>query len=328
MDRPVDKPDAVISIDGNILATRGNIMTVTGQAKAGKSGLLAAILAGVMVLPGDVVDLLGLTVQRNEHGRAVIHIDGEQSLYDHYRGMCRIVGRVSRKKEPEWFHSYNFRLLDIPNRLANLKTLCALLSEAHDGIHLIVLDGGADFVLDPNDLQESKEVVRLFESLAIEFDCPVVTVVHFNPGSDKVMGHFGSQLGRKSETVISVTKDKDSEISTVEGKFLRNSGNIPNLQFCYDLEQGCHVYHGVRIKENREDRDEKKNDKLKQLAIDVFSGQKKGLTYTSACSAIEIILDMSEATAKNRVRDMQKKGFIIKGDDDLYSLNHGIITEV
>jgi RecA-family ATPase len=307
----IEKPTAIIGIDDHILATKGNIMTIAGQAKAGKSGVISAFLAGTLAIKGDIIDTLGFKVERNDTDKAVIHIDSEQSRYDHYKGMMRVLKRASRSKEPPWFHSYNFQLTPIKDRIKLLRKLCEESAQAHSGIHLIIVDGGADFVLDTNDPKESNEMIRLFSELAIDFECPVIVVLHFNPGTEKGRGHFGSQLERKSETVVSVNKDLKSEISTIEGKFLRNSGNIPKLQFIYSQEKGYHIYYGIQLKTTAE---EKKLERLKKLSTDIFDGTADEFTYTDLYKRIITISGVKERAAKENISYLTSREIISCND--------------
>lgn len=318
--RPVPKPNPIISIEGNIIATPANIITLVGQAKSGKSGIVAGILSGVMCKPGDIVDTLGFTVKHNQESKAVIHIDGEQSSYNHYAGMMKVLERTDRDEEPEWFHSYNFKSIDITKRIKVLDALFDVLAKQHNGIHLAVIDGGADFVLDTNDLKESNAVVHFFESLATRYECAIVMILHFNPGSEKGRGHFGSQLERKSESVISVSKEEESEISTIKGKLLRNSGCIPQLQFIYDVDKGHHVYYGTL---SRTSKAEAKHMKLQQLAEKVFEGGKKQLSYTDLYTLIMDEDQVKERAAKNRVKELLDAEIVTKTDESepWYSLN-------
>ncbi|MCJ8165459.1 PriCT-2 domain-containing protein [Pontibacter sp. E15-1] len=319
-DKPIPKPEPGISIDGNVIATPGNLITFVGQAKSGKSGIVAGITAGALALPGDIIDTLGFTVQRNVDEKAFIHIDSEQSYYNHYAGMMKVLKRAGRPREPDWLHSYNFKSIDIAARTEDLSMLFQVLSERHGGIHMAVIDGGADLVFDPNDQKESNTSIAFLEALANQHNCVIIVVVHFNPGSDgKVRGHYGSQLERKCESVVAVSKDEDSEISTIKGKYLRNSGLIPNLQFRYDVEKGYHIYCGTLTKVSRAD---KKQSELQLLAKSVFEAGLKQYTYTKLYETIMKLEDVKDRTAKSRIKDMLEANLIMKtGDEEpVYSL--------
>lgn len=318
--KPLPKPDPVISIDNNIIATPGNLVTFVGQAKSGKSGIVAGITAGALAMPGDIIDTLGFTVKRNEDAKAFIHIDSEQSSYNHYDGMMKVLKRAGRPQEPDWFHSYNFKSIDIAERTVDLSMLFEVLAVKHGGIHMAVIDGGADLVFDPNDQKESNTSIAFLEALANHHNCVIIVVVHFNPGSDgKVRGHYGSQLERKCESVVAVSKDEDTEISTIKGKYLRNSGILPNLQFKYDVEKGYHVYCGTMIKTNRAD---KKQGELQALAASVFKEGLKQYSYTKLYVAIMETEAVSERTAKTRIKEMLTANLVMKtGDGEpVYSL--------
>jgi hypothetical protein len=322
---PIPKPETIISVEGNVIATPGNIISFVGQAKSGKSGLVSGITAGVLAIPDHDVDTLGFTIKPNTEGKAFIHIDSEQSNYNHSNGMMKVLARAGRDKEPEWFHSYSFKRVDIKERSEDIRMLFEVCAEMHGGVHMVVIDGGADLVFDTNDAKESNINISLLESLADQYNCVIVIILHFNPGSTiKGRGHYGSQLERKCESVISVTKDEETEISTIKGAVLRNSGIIPNLQFKYDVEKGYHVYCGTLTKESKAD---KKINNLQSLATSIFEGDKKRYSYTELYKKIMVLEDLQARAAKNRVKDMVDSNLIFKvdGEEVLY---HQIINPI
>lgn len=166
-------------------------------------------------------------------------------------------------------------------------------------------------MLDINDQKESNEVVRFFESLAVEFNCPVILILHFNPGSEKGRGHFGSQLERKSESIIAVTKSEVTGISTIKGKLLRNCGSIPQLQFIYDTDKGHHIYYGTTTKTSKAD---EKNLQYQQLVEKIFEGGRKSYTYTELYNLIVEEEKVGERTAKGRIKNWVEAGIIVKSD--------------
>lgn len=316
--RQIKRPEAFIKVGDNILATPGNIMTIGGPVKAGKSGCVNAILAGTLAAPKSKIDTLGLSIKTNKDGKAVIHIDTEQSRYDHYHSMMQVVIRAARRSHvPEWLQSYNFQMFDVKDKQRALEYLCKELAQIHGGIHMILLDGGADFVKDTNDLNESSEIVQSFSRLAIQYNCPVLVVLHFNPGTDKGRGHFGSHLERKSETVISITKDKSSEISTIKGKFLRNSSMFPDLQFKYDQSQGFHVFLGTSQKPDMEAVNIKK---LKDLAKYLFKDPTATLTSKQLYEPIMAKYKIQKRAAQDYRKKMVDANIITSPNTGYYTL--------
>ena len=95
------KPVPVLLIDGKPIATSGNLMSVTAQAKAGKTAAEGA-MAALMEPTGDC---LGITGQ-NPEGLPVLHFDTEQSPFDHHAVVLLALGRAGRAQPPLWFRSY------------------------------------------------------------------------------------------------------------------------------------------------------------------------------------------------------------------------------
>ena len=80
------------------------------------------------------------------------------------------------------------------------------------------------------------------QSQAIAQACPVIGILHLNPGgTDKSRGHLGSELNRKAETVLRLTKDGDR--TTVTTSHVRHAPIPANdaPQFAWSDEHGRHV---------------------------------------------------------------------------------------
>jgi hypothetical protein len=72
--------------------------------------------------------------------------------------------------------------------------------------------------------------------------CPIDGVIHFNPGTEKVRGHLGSQMERKAETNLTLEKSSD-EVTRIYSLKNRRAG-IPKWGgpcFKYDPERQMHV---------------------------------------------------------------------------------------
>ena len=226
------------------ICTPGNISCITAGVKSGKSAVVGAMIASTIA--GFGCDCLGFTSE-NPNGWAVLHIDTEQSLFDHWALLDRAMKRAETTVRPDWLLSYCLTGFNIPDLRASLPLL---MKEAHRrflGIHSVIIDGGADMVSDVNDTSESGLFVAELQSRAIEHDTTVTCVIHFNPNSDKVRGHLGSQLERKAETNLRLDKDGDL-ISLWSDKNRR--APIPRERgpmFIWDNDVGMHVTTERRI---------------------------------------------------------------------------------
>ena len=90
-----EKPAVVFSLAGQEISTPGNLTLVFSQAKAGKSAVIGAIIGAVMS-NGGAHDFLGWGAPLNLEKAALIHVDTEQSPYDHEQ----IVAKGAEARRP------------------------------------------------------------------------------------------------------------------------------------------------------------------------------------------------------------------------------------
>jgi hypothetical protein len=196
----------VFTLNRVSIATPGNVVAICAQAKAGKTAFVGAGLGSTM---GSNGDFLGLA-SSNAEGRAVLHFDTEQAPRDHWAVIQTALRRAGLKVAPSWLCSYGTAGWSIPDRRGALECALRLAKREFGGVHSLFLDGVADFVMDPNDGEECFPFVDSLQSLAVQFDCPIIGVLHLNPGTEKSRGHLGSQLERRAETNLVLEKDAET----------------------------------------------------------------------------------------------------------------------
>lgn len=223
-----------------VISTPANLTGIQAQAKGGKTAFLGACMAATMEPTGDC---LGITAS-NPKGHAVVHLDTEQSPADHHAVVAGAMRRAGLPSPPDWLRSY--RLADVP--LATRRKIIAFELERAEkecgGIYCVLLDGVADFLIDPNDSAEAFTFIDGLHQLAIRYDTSVIAIIHENPSSElgKTRGHLGSQLERKAETNLRLSKDGDG-ITTVFAERARHA-HIPKEQgsrFVWSDEERMHV---------------------------------------------------------------------------------------
>jgi hypothetical protein len=249
-------------------------------------------------------DTLGVESE-NPNGLAVVHFDTEQSREDFWNQVARAVRRAGREQTPPWLLSYT--LTDFPAKQKREAVWMAADHAAKEfgGLHSIIVDGFADLVCDVNDAEECNEFVAALHALAIKHNCPIVGVIHFNPGSEKTRGHLGSQLERKAETNLRI--DKDGEVSHVWSEKQRRApileGTGPRFQWSEELAMHVTV-------ESRESAKKKAaTEEAKRLRDDVF-GDKRSMRYTDLKNGVMDITGKSDRSAKRIVEDWVKLGVI------------------
>lgn len=321
----VDAP-ATITFGDSKVAAPGNITPVTAESKAGKTAVINVIIAGAISQDGVVDGFDNLTVIPNRDGKAVIHMDTEQSEADQQYNLKTVLFRAGLEATPEFYHSYNIRTLGIKEYEAFTENVCKLCYEKYNGIHLLVIDGGADYITSVNDEAEANAIVSFFTKLAVVYNCPVVLVVHLNENAGKntdtmPRGHIGRQAVRKGYCQLNITRDGD--VSTMQALRARKAGTIDTPVICF---QYCKImgYHISVDPENIQTTKQNNKDmagkiKAEKIAAKIFTGT-SSCSYTDSISKIMKETGKSKPTAKRYLDDMQ--GWeIVRKEEGLYYLN-------
>ncbi len=311
------KPIPLLEICGMPLATPGNIMNIQALPKAGKSAVMESQIAAIFNGKRQGPDTLGFTAE-NPQGKALIHFDTEQSRYDHDALVRRSIRRAGIERTPDWFVSYSLADLDIRDRRLALRHAMVEAAASHGGVFAVMIDGIADLCGDPNDSEESFDLVHELHALAITHDCTIITVLHENPGSEsgKTRGHLGSQLERKAETNLRLAKDGNG-VTTVWAERARHC-YLPRDQgpcFSWDDQAGMHTSCGTA----GEIKSAATREKMQDEAEKSF-GSKESLRHSDLITAIETELHLKERASKLRIQKWATEGIIRKDEFGNYTL--------
>lgn len=260
-------------INGRSVCTAGNLTNIIAQAKAGKTAVVAAAIAAVMCAEygNTACDNLGITATAPSSKR-LIHFDTEQSIFDHDQLMRRAMRRAGVDKPPTWLDSYGcagFSAAELRQSLT-----CTMTdAQTAGGVFAVIIDGTADLMNDVNDAEECNAFVAELHALAIKHDCPIVNVVHENPGGNdgKMRGHLGSQLERKAESNLRLKKSE--EITVIFSEKMRRAPILEKdgPRFRWSNEAGMHV----SCESIGKTKDDAKREALREEAQSAFVEAKK-----------------------------------------------------
>ena len=295
--KPPDDP-CVFSLAGVEIAHAGNLVTIAAAVKSGKSSVIAAMIASLMG-EDPASDYLGLG-GFNPEGKTVLHFDTEQSRGDHWRMGMNTLKRAGLEVPPDWYRSFSLVSLSPEDRVKVVGAM-ARTAVASGGLHSVFIDGVADLILDVNSPEESNKLVTALHQLATETGCVVVSAIHLNPGSEKTRGHLGSQLERKSESVLSLKKDQ--EIITLSCSPARRQAVVGDKapQFAWDSMSGMHRLLMARV----DPKSDRKREDLGILADEIF-GTVTAMRWGEMVDAIVKARGCSKNTAENRIKEMKK----------------------
>lgn len=208
------------------IAPLGDIHVVKAPQKNGKTFLFTLMMGAV--LKGEY---LGLHCEI-EHPR-VLFIDTEQHPRNTqlvYRRVCHIAGIDGHELHDQIrvLHMRGAQVAEIQH---------AILQEiVFYKPSVVFLDGLVDCVVDPNDQAESKAYITELSGIALRHNCSIWSVLHVNPGTEKMRGHLGTIMSQKVSDVLQCLKEKQPDgsiIFTVEQTDTRNK-DINKFSFCIE----------------------------------------------------------------------------------------------
>lgn len=311
---PPPVAQTIVSVNGVPLGTQGNLLCITGGEGTGKSNYVAALIAGA-VKPENAegIDTLGVSIEGNPKGKAVLFYDTEQSEVQLYKNVSTLLCRCGRDTMPEWFKAYCLTGMSRKERLKSIVLSMDKFHYQYGGIHLVVIDGIADLIRCANDEAESIAVVEELYRLAGIYNTCIVTVLHFIPNGLKLRGHLGSELQRKAAAILSIEKDTKPAVSVVKALKVRDGSplDVPLMQFAWDKEKAMHAYLGEKPKEEK---DRRKEEELVAVARELFS-RKRFIGYMELSEELQTAFEVKERTAKSYIRFMREKEIIVKSPD-------------
>ncbi len=308
---PPAKPRPIYILADATIATQGNIQVISAQAKAGKTAFVGAMIAATMQPTGDT---LGVS-SSNPTAAAVVHFDTEQSPYDHHAVIMQALGRAGCEA-PDWLRSYRLADVSIKERLGLLRFELDAARKHHGAIHSAFLDGVADLCHDPNDSAEAFALVGELHKLAIDYDTTLICVLHENPGSEtgKTRGHLGSQLERKAETNLRLSKD--GEAITAAFTERARHAHVPKdhgPRFAWNDEAAMHL----SVETTAATKTDAKRARLAELAAEIFrdTPEAVGLTWAQLHERIESIEGIGRSGARKKYDALISLSVIRKSGD-------------
>lgn len=213
---------------------RGDLTTVTGPAKSGKTYYISMLMASAV---GHGV--LGLERVREEPLR-VLWYDTEQSRYTTKRVLVDRVGRMldvaqtSDTTPQTSFPDEQFYVFNVRNR--SVQERLEFLTQAIEAYHpdICIIDGIADLLEDINSGPASLEVMQRLLALATTCNCNITSVIHLNRTGEKqnLRGWIGTVMVQKSYELFNCNQDSKHSLFTVELTFSRR---FRKNKLCFEI---------------------------------------------------------------------------------------------
>lgn len=194
-----------------IMGSYGDFSCIVGASKSRKTFFLSMIQAGYI---GGQANILNPSIKgHNTKDKLVIAIDTEQSRFHTQRVQRRVLEMVGSNYD--LYKTFSLRQYNPQERFQFIDWIVNE-SEYKGNIGLMSIDGYVDLVTDFNSLEQSTGLTdRLLQWTALG-NMHITGILHKNFGTSKPVGHVGSSVLKKAETVVFIEKENEMTIAKCE----------------------------------------------------------------------------------------------------------------
>ena len=223
-------PPPLITIQGKVILTDSNYLTISGLPKSRKTSFMQFFIASAL----NNNSFFGIKTELKK-GEKIVLIDTEQSIFDFQKQNFFLKKLVKKNKLPNNFSAYLFREYEPDVILEAIEKICIT-----DKPKIIFLDNLTELVINPNDLIEAKKVTQFLKKISAKYNCGIVCLLHLNKTNGFTLGNLGSYADRGAQSVLKVSIDKETNISTLECTMLRSDSHFEPISIEYNNENNCY----------------------------------------------------------------------------------------
>jgi hypothetical protein len=154
----------------------------------------------------------------NNDKKFVLSFDTEQSHFHAQRVQRRVLELIGGNCD--YYKTFGLRGYT-PKERFDFIDWVVFESEFKDNIGLMSIDGFVDLVTDFNSLEQSTGLTEKLLNWTAKGKMHCTGILHKNFGTAKPVGHVGSSVLKKAETVVFVEKD-DDDVTVVKCEYSRN----------------------------------------------------------------------------------------------------------
>lgn len=189
----------------------GDFSCIVGASKSKKTFFKSMIEAGYI---GGKSNIYNPSIQGHDSkDKFVISFDTEQSQYHTQRVQRRVLELVGANYE--LYKTFSLRAYSPKERFDFIDWI-VFESDFKDKIGLMSIDGYVDLVTDFNSLEQSTGLTEKLLQWTAKGKMHCTGILHKNFGTAKPVGHVGSSVLKKAETVVFIEKDEERTIAKCE----------------------------------------------------------------------------------------------------------------
>jgi len=192
------------------IMTAGEFSAIIAVSKAKKSFIKSAFIG--CYIGGDSNLLFVNIKSHRDQDYTILDFDTEQGSYYAQRTFRRVQDITQRQYDN--YKCYATRHLTSLQRLQLIDYCLKNQSVLYKTpVKLVSIDGIADLVENTNDIMMSKEASDYLMRWTYEYNIHVTTVIHKSGATGKPLGHLGTYVLKKAETVIELEVNEDKTIN-------------------------------------------------------------------------------------------------------------------
>ena len=328
-----------------ILLMKGSMFGVVATASSGKTSVVNSVLAQVLTPENKRKDVKKIHFKITKNVKRCLVFDSELDFYNYPKFYDQLCSRIGLPHNPD-----NIRMLqesdavdyfsmseysintDKLDPMAPFKRLIERAYEEGNPYSLVILDDITIFTPDVNDSKEVPKIFLALKRMAKKYGFGIFATIHANSGdhTGKGRGHSGSELERRGETVLHITRNNETELFEITlgvGNKNRNGGltfamHDNPLIASWDEVAGCIV--GIDTSKTDEIKEQRKNEIPKPptpedkvygfVVIQVKDAFKKNTQIESTTIkdwirnfCVENKLGHSSDTIDNHIRSIKKR---------------------
>lgn len=190
------------------IMTAGEFSAIIATSKSKKTFLKSAFLASYIGGSSSVLFPNIKSHMDNEY--TILDFDTEQGKYYTQRTFRRVIEMVGANYQN--YKGYATRHLSSNERLLLIDHCLKNQHKYNNPVKLVSIDGIADLVENTNDIVMSKEASDFIMKWTYEYNIHITTIIHKSAVTNKPLGHLGTYVLKKAETVIDLEIQEDNSI--------------------------------------------------------------------------------------------------------------------
>lgn len=189
--------------------TAGEFSAIVAASKSKKSFLKSAFLG--CYIGGGGESLFPNIKTHRDSDYTILDFDTEQGKWYTQRTFRRVKDITGGNYEN--YYGYATRHLKSRERLLMIDHCLSNQSKLYKNkVKLVAIDGIADLVENTNDIVMSKEASDYIMKWTYEHDIHITTIIHKSPLTGKPLGHLGTYVLKKAESVIELDINEDYSV--------------------------------------------------------------------------------------------------------------------